>query len=65
MKDGRISEPYFRGKRIVPSAESLQDWRGDYERSAVMLHGASPSFGELMEFVADFEKEYKEWVSLI
>jgi hypothetical protein len=53
-----------KGVGIVPSAESLQEWRGDYERSAAMFHGARPSFDELMEFAAGFEKEFNEWVSL-
>jgi len=53
-----------RGVGIVPSADSLRDWRGDYERSEAMFHGARPSFNELMEFAVGFEKEFNEWVSL-
>jgi len=53
-----------KGVGIVPSEAMLQDWRGDYERSAAMFHGARPSFEALMTFAAGFEKEFNEWVSL-
>jgi hypothetical protein len=51
------------GVRTLPAAENWSDWRGDYNRSAVMIYNNIPTFEELMMFAESFEKEFNEWVS--
>lgn len=52
-----------KGVKVVPPQESLADWRGDYNRSAVMIYINIPSFDELMTFADRLEKEFNEWVT--
>ena len=51
------------GVRTLPTEENWPDWRGDYNRSAVMIYNNRPTFEELMLFAEKFEKEFNQWVS--
>ena len=53
------------GVRTLPTAENWSDWRGDYNRSAVMIYNNRPTFEELMLFAERFEKEFNQWISEI
>lgn len=51
------------GVQVVPPKESWADWRSDYSRTTVMIYNDIPSFDDLMQFAAQLEKEFNEWVS--
>ena len=50
------------GVRVVPPKDSWTDWRGDYNRTAVMIYKDIPSFEVLMSFAEELENEFNEWV---
>ncbi len=53
-----------KGVRALPPQESWADWRGDYNRSTVMIYNKiPPTFDELMSFAEQLENEFNEWVS--
>lgn len=52
-----------KGVKVAPPKESLADWRGDYNRSAVMIYSNAPSFDELMTFAIQLEKEINNWIA--
>ena len=56
---------FSKGVKVVPPQESWAYWRGDYNRSAIMIHRNIPSFEELMTFADRLEKEFNEWVTTI
>jgi predicted nucleotidyltransferase component of viral defense system len=51
------------GVKIIPTKESLSEWRGDYSRSSAMIYGFTPEFNQLMDFVKSFELEFNNWIS--
>jgi hypothetical protein len=54
-----------KGVKVLPPQDSWSDWRGDYNRSAVMIYSNMPSFDELMTFADRLEKEFNEWVTTL
>lgn len=52
-----------KGVKVVPPQDRWANWRGDYNRSAVMIYSNIPSFDELMAFADLFEKEFNNWVA--
>jgi predicted nucleotidyltransferase component of viral defense system len=50
------------GVHFFPPKESWPDWRGDYNRTAVMIYKEMPSFNDLMSFAEKLEYEFNDWV---
>jgi len=50
------------GVHFFPPKESWPDWRGDYNRTAVMIYKEIPSFNDLMSFAEKLEYEFNDWV---
>lgn len=50
------------GVHFFPPKESWPDWRGDYNRTAVMIYKEIPSFDDLMSFAEKLEYEFNDWV---
>jgi len=52
-----------KGVSVLPSRDSWADWRGDYNRSAVMIYNKTvPSFEILMDFTGQLQEEFNNWV---
>ena len=54
-----------KGLKVLPSQGNWADWRGDYNRSTVMIYRDIPSFEDLMAFAGNLEKDFNDWVLMV
>lgn len=50
------------GIRIIPTADQLANWRGDYTRSTAMIYRDLPTFTQLMDSAQHFQDTFNAWV---